>query len=367
MKLRYKILNGFLAILVIAIVALAIVLSHTKPCEPGPGIAADASTMKAVIHRCYGGPEVLSYEDVEKPVPADNQVLVKVHAAAVNPLDYHYMRGLPYIMRLSAGLGTPEDIRMGVDYAGVVEAIGKDVTKFKVGDAVFGGAGGAFGEYVTGRQDGSIAHKPDNVTFEQAGTVAIAAITALQALRDKGKVGPGQKVLINGASGGVGTFAVQIAKAYGAEVHGVCSTRNVDMVKSIGADRVFDYKKEDYTESGEQYDIIVDNVGNHSILANTGVMKPDGRFVMVGSQKGPWIRPLLRPLNGMIHSPFVDQELLTILAVLEQEDMEELAQLMADGKVTPVLDQTFTLDKTADAIAYSETGRARGKISVSVP
>jgi NADPH:quinone reductase-like Zn-dependent oxidoreductase len=366
MKLRYKILNGFLAILAIAIVALAIVLSHTKPCEPGSELAADATTMKAVVYRCYGPPEVLSYEDVEKPVPADNQVLVKVHAAAVNPLDYHYMRGLPYIMRLSSGIGAPEDIRMGRDYAGIVEAVGKDVTKFKPGDAVFGGAGGAFAEYIVGRQDGSIAHKPDNVTFEQAGSVGVAAITALQALRDKGGVGEGMKVLINGASGGVGTFAVQIAKAYGAEVHGVCSTRNVEMVKSLGADRVFDYKKEDYTQSGEQYDIIVDNVGNHSILANTGVMKPDGRFVMVGAQKGPWIAPLLRPLNGMILSPFVDQDIQSILAVLRQEDMEELATLMADGKVTPVIDQTFTLDKTADAIAYSESGRARGKIIVTV-
>lgn len=322
--------------------------------------------MKAVVYRCYGAPDVLSLEDVEKPVPADDEVLVKVHAASVNPLDWHYMRGSPYLMRLSAGIGAPDDIRMGVDYAGTVEAVGKDVTRFKPGDAVFGGAGGAFAEYVKVREDRAIVLKPDNVTFQQGATVAIAAVTALQALRDKGQIASGQKVLINGASGGVGTFAVQIAKALGAEVHGVCSTRNIEMVRSIGADRVFDYKKEDYTDSGEQYDLIVDMVGNHSLLANRKVLTPEGRLVIVGGEKGDWIGPLLRPLNALILGPFVDQEFVMILAQLKQEDLTTLAEFMSEGKVTPVIDRTYPLSETPAAVGYSEDGHARGKIIVTI-
>jgi NADPH:quinone reductase-like Zn-dependent oxidoreductase len=300
MKLRYKIANGFLILLVLAISALAVVLSYESDCIPAPPVAEGDEPMKAVVYSCYGSPDVLELADIAKPVPADDELLVKIQAAAVNPLDWHYMRGSPYFMRLMSGLGAPTETRLGVDFAGTVEAVGQHVTRFKPGDEVFGARTGAFAEYVTVRESRAVTAKPANVTYEQAASVPIAAITALQALRDKGQLQYGQKVLINGASGGVGTFAVQIAKSFGAEVTGVCSTRNVDMVRSIGADHVFDYKKENYTESGEQYDLIVDMVGNHSLAANRKVLRPDGRLVLVGGGKGDWIGPMLRPLQAML-------------------------------------------------------------------
>jgi NADPH:quinone reductase-like Zn-dependent oxidoreductase len=322
--------------------------------------------MKAIVYRCYGPPEVLQFEDVAKPTPADDEVLVRVRAAAVNPLDWHYMRGSPYIMRLASGLGAPDDSRLGVDFSGTVEAVGINVKMFKPGDSVFGGGRGAFAEYLTVREDRALALKPANVTFEQAASVPIAAITALQALRDKGKVQPGHKVLINGASGGVGTFAVQIAKSLGAEVTGVCSTRNVDMVRSIGADHVIDYTREDYTRSGEKYDVIIDNVGNHSLLANRRVLDPDGILVIVGGSKGNWLGPLLRPIAALILSPFVDQEFVMILAKLAQEDLALLGDLMQSGEVVPVIDRHYPLSEVPAAIRYSEEGRARGKIIIDL-
>ncbi len=282
MKKRYKIANGILIVVAVATISLALVLSHESDCVPAPAIADNAELMKAIVYRCYGSPDVLEFEDVAKPTPADGEVLVKVHAAAVNPLDWHYMRGSPYFVRLGSGLGAPKDSRIGVDFAGTVEAVGKDVRQFKPGDEVFGGRNGAFAEYVVVPEDRALVPKPSNVTFEQAASVPIAAVTALQALRDKGKIEPGQRVLINGASGGVGTFAVQIAKSFGAEVTGVCSTRNVEMVKSIGADHVIDYTKADYTESGKQFDLIIDNVGTHSLLANRRVLSPKGLLVIIG-------------------------------------------------------------------------------------
>ena len=366
MKLRYKIANGFLIVLALAIVSLAVVLGHTSACGPAPAVSDGSELMKAVVYRCYGPPEVLVLEDIEKPTPGDGEVLVKVRAASVNPLDWHYMRGAPYIMRLSSGLGAPDDISMGADYAGVVEAVGKDVTRFKPGDEVFGARSGAFGEYVTVGENRAIVMKPANVSFEQAAAVPVAAITALQALRDKGQVKPGHKVLINGASGGVGTYAVQIAKSFGAEVTGVCSTRNVEMVKSIGADHVIDYKKANYTEGGQLYDVIIDNVGNHSLLANTRVLIPDGIIVLVGGGKGDWIGPLIRPLNALLLSPFVDQELANILARLKQDDLVILAGLMESGQMRSVIDSRFSLDEVPEAIGHSEEGHARGKIIVTV-
>jgi len=366
MKLRYKILNSILVLLSVAIVALAIVLSHNKECTPSPTLAADTERFKAIIYRCYGSTDVLRLEDVAKPVPADNDVLIRVHAAAVNPLDWHYMRGSPYLMRLMSGLGAPADETMGVDFSGTVEAVGSKVSRFEPGDTVFGGRGGAFGEYIAMPEDRAVVLKPENVSFEEAAAVPIAAITALQALRDKGQLQPGQSVLINGASGGVGTYAVQIAKALGAEVAGVCSTRNVEMVRSIGADRVFDYKKEDYTESGQSYDLIVDMVGNHSLLANRGVLKPGGIYVMVGGPKGNWIAPLVKPIGAMMISPFVDETFETLFAQITQDDMTYLAELMAAGKVRSVIDRRFSLSEVPEAIAYSESGRARGKIIVNV-
>jgi NADPH:quinone reductase-like Zn-dependent oxidoreductase len=366
MKLRYKIINSFLAVLAIAILALAITLRYTPECTPRPGIAAGVSTMKAVVSRCYGGPEVLEYVDVAKPRPGPKDVIVEVRAAAVNPLDYHYMRGSPYLMRLATGIGRPNDQRMGVDFAGVVVETGDDVTRFAVGDAVFGGRSGAFAEYVALPEDGAIALKPDDVSFEEAAAIPIAAVTALQALRDNGRLKAGEKVLINGASGGVGTYAVQIAKALGADVHGVCSTRNVDMVRALGADHVFDYTIENYTESNNEYDLIVDMVGNHSLSANRRVLKPQGRMVLVGGPKGDWVAPLWPPLKAMVLSLFIDQDIGMILAELERDDLDYLAGLMADGRLASSIDTSYPLNGTAEALRYLETQRARGKVVISM-
>ena len=366
MKLRYRIGRGILIFLAVAMTSLALVLSHNSACESAPELSGNAEQMKAIVNRCYGSPDLLTFEDVEKPTPKDNEVLVKVKSAAVNPLDWHYMRGSPYLMRLGSGIGAPKDTRMGVDFSGTVEAVGDQVTKFKPGDEVFGGRSGAFAEYVIIPDDRALTLKPENVTFEQAASVPIAAITALQALRDKGQLKPGQKVLINGASGGVGTFAVQIAKSFGAEVTGVCSTRNVEMVRSIGADHVFDYKKENYTESGQHYDLIIDNVGNHSLSANRRVMTENGTFVIIGGSKGDWLGPLMRPIKALILSPFVSQEFIMILATMSGDDLEILADLMQAGKITPVIDRSYQLSDVPDAIRYSEEGHARGKIIISL-
>jgi len=366
MKLRYKIAGGVLIFLGVAISLLALVLSHSSACGPAPAVSTETELMKAIVYRCYGSPDVLEFADVEKATPADDEILVKVVAAAVNPLDWHYMRGSPYIMRLGSGLGAPNRTSMGVDFAGTVEAVGKNVKRFKPGDEVFGGRSGAFAEYVAVPEDRALVLKPANVTFEQAASVPIAAITALQALRDKGKIEPGQKVLINGASGGVGTFAVQIAKSFGAEVTGVCSTRNLEMVRSIGADHVIDYKKEDYTESGKQYDLIIDMVGNHGLLANRKALEPDGILVMVGGAKGHWLAPLVGPIKALVLSPFVDQELVMILAQLRKDDLAILGDLMQAGKLTPVIDRRYRLSEVPAAIRYSEEGHARGKIVIAV-
>jgi len=366
MKLRYKIVNGLLAVVGILVLALAITISYSPGCTPPPVVASGAETMKAVVSHCYGGPESLEYVDVEKPDPGPNDVVVRLEAAAVNPLDYHYMRGSPYLMRLSMGIGRPNDSRMGVDFAGVVVETGDDVSKFAVGDAVFGGRAGAFAEYVVMPEDRAIAAKPDNVSFEQAAAIPIAAVTALQALRDHGGLQAGEKVLINGASGGVGTYAVQIAKVLGAEVHGVCSTRNVDMVLGLGADHVFDYKQENYTDSGNRYDLIVDMVGNQSLTANRRVLKPGGRMVIVGGPKGDWLAPLWPPLKAAMLSPFIDEEIGMMLAELYGDDLEFLAGLMADDRLRSRIDRRYPLSDTAEALRYLETQRARGKVIIDM-
>lgn len=366
MKLRNKIAIGVLATVGVAVLALALVLSHDAPCKPAPDTAPGAETMRAIVYGCYGSPEVVELAEIEKPAPGDDEVLVRVHAAGVNPYDWHHMRGSPYLMRLMTGIGSPEEIRLGVDFAGTVEAVGSAVTRFEAGDAVFGGATGAFAEYVTVRENGSIARKPANATFEEAAGVGIAGVTALQALRDAGGLEAGEKVLINGASGGVGTFAVQIASHMGAEVYGVCSTRNVEMVRALGAHRVFDYKKEDYTESDQTFDLIVDMVGNHSLSANRRVLASDGTLVGVGAPKGDWIAPLVPLVKAKLSSPFIDETVVTLLARLDGEDLGFIAGLMEQGAVTPRIDRRYRLDDTAEAIAYSESGRARGKIIISV-
>jgi len=326
--------------------------------------------MKAIVYREYGSPDVLRLEEIGKPVPDDNQLLIKVRAASVNPLDWHYMEGAPYIVRLLGfGLIEPKDTRLGVDYAGTVEAVGKNVTTFKPGDEVFGGRTGAFAEYVTVSADGSVVPKPAGVTFEQAASMPIAAVTALQALRDSGKLRPGQKVLINGASGGVGTFAVQIAKSLGANVTGVCSTRNVDLVRSIGADQVIDYTKEDYTESGQRYDLIIDNVGNHSFLACRRALTPEGTYVLIGGggvNDARWVGGLARPLRALVLSRFIGQKMGSMLARLTKEDLTILGDLVQAGKVKPVIDRRYRLSEVPDAIRYLEQGHARGKVVITL-
>jgi len=367
MKLRYKITTGLLAIILVGLSAGAITVSYNSACEPAPEISGNAEHMKAITLRCYGSPDVLNLEMVERPQPADNEVLIKVKAAAVNPLDWHYMRGSPYIMRLmGAGIGKPENHKTGVDFAGTIETVGANVTEFMPGDDVFGGGNGAFAEYITIAEDRALVSKPTNMTFEQAASVPIAAITALQALRDKGQLKAGQKVLINGASGGVGTFAVQIAKSFGAEVTGVCSGRNAEMVRSIGADHVIDYKKEDYTDKGQKYDLIVDMIGNHSLSENRSVLNPDGIFVIVGGSKGNWLAPLAAPLKAMVYSPFVDQEFVLLIAQMRKKDLAVLGKLMETGKITPVIDRSYSLSEVPEAIRYSEEGHARGKIVISL-
>ncbi len=367
MKLRDKILGVIVLVLAVGVLSVALAVSHNSPCGPAPSLPAGATRMKAVVHRCYGSPEVLRYEDIPKPVAADDEVLVRVHAASVNPLDWHYLEGTPYLVRLDAGLGKPGNPRLGVDFAGTVEAVGKNVTRFKPGDEVFGGKFGALAQYVAVREDRALAPKPGNLTFEQAAAVPIAAVTALQALRDKGQIRAGQKVLINGASGGVGTFAVQIAKSFGAEVTGVCSTRNVDLVRSIGADHVIDYTREDFTKGAPRYDLILDNVGTHSLLEYRRVLNPGGIYVMVGSTTpGNWLGFLATPIEGLLLSPFVSQRFGMILAELNKEDLATLGALMQSGKVTPVIDRRYTLNEAPEALRYLEKGHARGKVVVTV-
>jgi NADPH:quinone reductase-like Zn-dependent oxidoreductase len=369
MKLRRVL--GWIAIAIPLALFVAVFVAYwmsSNTCDD-PNAAAPGSPMKAIVYCDYGLADVLKLEDVEKPTPEDDQVLVRVRAAAVNPLDWHYMRGTPYIMRMGAGLRKPKDTRMGVDFAGTVEAVGKNVTQFKPGDDVFGGRSGALAEYVTVRENRAVVLKPANLTFEQAASVPIAAITALQGLRDKGKVQPGQKVLINGASGGVGTFAVQIAKSFGADVTGVCSTRNLEMVRSIGADQVIDYTKEDYTKSGQHYDVILDNVGNRSLLDNRRILNPEGKYVLIGGggpDNGRWIGPLAGPIKALVLSPFVTQDMGMLLADLNKEDLTILSDLMQAGKVTPVIDRRYSLSEVPAAIRYLEEGHARGKVIVTV-
>ena len=332
--------------------------------------AAPTNPMKAIVYCDYGVAN-LKLEEVEKPTPTDEQLLVRVHAASVNPLDWHFIEGTPYVLRaMGSGLRKPKETRLGVDFAGTVEAVGKSVTQFKVGDEVFGGRDGAFAEYVCPRADRAITLKPAGITFEQAASVPIAGITALQGLRDKGKVQPGQKVLINGASGGVGTFAVQIAKSYGADVTGVCSTRNVDLVRSLGADQVIDYTKENFTKSGQQYDVIMDNVGvGHSLSECRRVLKPQGIYVLVGgggANEQGLIGGLARPLKAMLLSPFVSQKMGMMFAQLNHNDLGFLADLMESGKVKPVIDRTYKLSDLPEAIRYLEQGHARGKVLITI-
>jgi NADPH:quinone reductase-like Zn-dependent oxidoreductase len=319
--------------------------------------------MKAIVYYNYGSPEVLKCEEIEKPTAGDDEVLIKVRAASVNPAD-RLFRGTSYIIRVLTGLRKPKDARLGRDVAGQVEAVGRNVTQFKPGDEVFGACRGAFAEYAC-TSESALVMKPKNVTFEQAASVPVAALTALQGLRDKGQIQPGQKVLINGAAGGVGTFAVQIAKSFGANVTGVCSTRNVDMVRSIGADHVIDYTREDFTKRGQRYDLIFDCVGNHALSACRHVLNPKGICVLVGAPHKVWI-VLIRALKALALSRFVSQKFVMFIARRSKEDLTIMCDLMKTGKVTPVIDKLYRLSEVPDAIRYLEEGHARGKVVITL-
>jgi NADPH:quinone reductase-like Zn-dependent oxidoreductase len=326
--------------------------------------------MKAIVYRNFGSPDVLECLDIEKPTPADGEVLIKVRAASVNPLDWKMMKGGPFILRLLLGLGKPKMKRPGVDVAGEVEAVGKNVTQLKPGDKVFGTCTGAFAEYAVSKSasglKSALVIKPDNLTYEQVASAPVAALTALQGLRDKARIQPGDKVLVNGAAGGVGTFAVQIAKSFGAIVTGVCSTRNVDMVRSIGADQVIDYTQQDFTKSGQCYDIVLDCVGNHAFSEWTRVLNPKGIFVGVGAPPDvPLSRLLVGLIGALVRSMFVSQKIAIFIARVNQQDLTAVSELMAAGKVTPVIDKRYRLSEAREAFQYMETGHARGKVTIT--
>jgi NADPH:quinone reductase-like Zn-dependent oxidoreductase len=319
--------------------------------------------MKAAVYRRYGPPDVVQIEDVEKPVPKDNEVLMEVRAASVNPLDWHFVWGKPNVVRIVAGLRRPKYTQLGVDVSGLVEAVGKNVVQFKPGDEVFGSCRGAFAEYACAPET-ALVMKPGNLAFEQAASAPVAAFSALQGLRDAGKIQPGQNVLINGAAGGVGTFAVQIAKSFGADVTGVCSTRNLDMVRSIGADRVIDYSREDFTRSAQRFDLILDCVGNRSLSDCRRVLTPKGIHVPVGGSGDQLFVPLI---EKFALSLFVRQKLVMFfLAKSNKEDLTTICELMATGKVTPVIDKRYKLSEVPEALAYLEQGHARGKVVIAL-
>ena len=321
--------------------------------------------MKAIVYTKYGSPDVLHLQEVEKPIPADDQVLVKVHAVSVNAKDWHMMRGKPAIARfLIGGYRKPKNSILGSDIAGRVEAVGKSVTEFRPGDEVFGTvAAGGFAEYADGRER-NLVRKPARVSFEAAAAVPIAAVTALQAVRDYGHVQAGQKVLINGASGGVGTYAVQLAKYFGAEVTGVCRTRNLDMARNIGADHVIDYTKEDFTKNGQQFDVIIDVAANHSLSALKRTLAPHG--VRVGTGFSNILRLMQSMLLGPLLSKFGDKKFVSFMASIKRDDLDLLRELLETGKIAPVLDKCYPLSKTADAMRYFGVQHARGKIIITM-
>ena len=320
--------------------------------------------MKAVVFRSYGSPDVLRIENIEKPTPKDDEVLVKVHASSVNPAEWYGMTGL-FLARLGNGLTKPKDIRLGVDYAGVVEAVGKNITPFKPGNEVFGARSGAFAEYVCAKKH--VYPKPANITFEQAGCTAVAAMTALQGLRDHGNIQPGQKVLINGASGGVGTFAVQIAKALGAEVTAVCSTRNVGLIRSLGADHVIDYTQEDFTRNGKRYDLFLDIAGSRPFRECKRVLNRNSTFVIIGAPKGnKVVGPLGHIIRVRLAALGAGQKVIFFTAKFKREDFLLLKEMFEKGQVKPVVEKAYPLENISDAMRHLGTGHAQGKIVVTM-
>jgi len=322
--------------------------------------------MRAMVYERYGPPDVLELKEIERPAVVDDGVLVRVHAASVNPFDWHFLTGTPYLARLGAGLRKPKNHVLGVDFAGTVEAVGKEVTQFHPGGEVFGARNGAFGEYVCVRK--SVALKPANLTFEQAAAVPVAGVTALQGLRDKGRLQAGHKVLINGASGGVGTFAVQIAKSFGAEVTGVCSTRNVDAVRSLGADHVIDYTQGDFTRSGQRYDLMFDVAGNRSWSECKRVLTDKATLVVVGGRKtNRWIGPMGDGIKKRLVSlPGSRRVVSPFLAKITREDLAVLKELLESGSVIPVIEKQYELGEVPEAVGYVGAGHAQGKVVITV-
>lgn len=322
--------------------------------------------MKAIVYTKYGPPEVLALREVEKPAPKDNEILIKVHAAGANAGDWHLLRGTPFPVRLMFGLRQPKHQILGSAVAGTVEAAGRSVAQFRPGDAVFGDVSdngfGAYAEYVTAPEK-AVALKPANLSFAEAAAVPVSATTALNGLRDKGEIQPGKKVLINGASGGVGSFAVQIAKSFGAEVTAVCSGRNVDLVRSLGADRAIDYTKEDFTKSGERYDLILGISGYHPISAYKRALNPEGIYVSIGGDGRQMFQSLfLGPWLSMTGS----RKIRSLLSQPNQADLNFMRDLLESGKVKPVIDRRYRLSEVPEAIGYLETGHARGKVVITV-
>ena len=323
------------------------------------------NSMKAIVHERYGRPDVLELRDVDKPVVEDDHVLVRVHASSVNPVEWYGVTGL-YFARMGNGLRKPKDPTVGGDLAGRIEAVGRDVRELQPGEEVFGTSGGSWAEYAAARPD-RLAPKPANLSFEESAAVPVAALTALQALRDHGQVQPGQKVLINGASGGVGTFAVQIAKSFGADVTAVCSARNVEQARSLGADRVVDYTEEDFTKRGERHDLMLDIAGSRSFLACRRVLTPEATVVLIGGRmtyRG--LGPLPHVAGSILKSRFRSQTVKFFVAKINTEDLIVLSELLAAGKVTPIIDRKYQLSEAPEALSYLGEGHARGKVVITV-
>src|SRR5262245_30471325 len=369
MKLLKRILKWSAAVLLVVLIVGLFIAYWTSTNDCPRNAATPNNPMKAILS-CEYGVEHLELRDIEKPTPADNDVLVRVRAASINPVDGHMMRG-GWIGRPFSGMRKPKNIRFGTDFAGVVEGVGKNVTDFKPGDEVFGARNGAVAEYICVKADRAVVMKPSNVTFEQAGSVAVAGLTALQGLRDKGHIQSEQKVLINGASGGVGTFAVQVAKAFGADVTAVCSTRNVDLVRSIGADHVIDYTKEDFTKSDQRYDVIFDNVCNHSFFERRRVLTAKGICVLAGMggagvKGGQAIGRIAGNLfTARGFSRFTDQKFAQYITKMNKDDLIMLADMIQAGKLKPVIERTYKLSESPEGFRYLNEGHARGKITIS--
>ena len=366
-----RVIKWTIRLILLALLGLASWLFYaywTSTNDCNQSAVAPTNPMKAIVSCEYGAVN-LQLRELEKPAPLDNEVLVRVRAASINPVDGHMIRG-SWLMRPMSGMRKPKNTRFGTDFSGMVEAIGKDVTNFKPGDEVFGAKNGAVADYICVKADRAIVMKPNNITFEQAGSVAVAGLTALQGLRDKGRIQAGQKVLINGASGGVGTFAVQIAKSFDAEVTGVCSTRNVDLVKSIGADHVIDYTRLDFTRTDQRYDMIYDLVGNHSFSERRQILTPNGICVLAGIG-GAGIRPesggrILGNFKTAFQSNFTSQKFVFYIAKLTKDDLNVLRDLMQSGKVAPVIDRTYKVSETQAAVRYLEEGHAHGKVVITL-